>query len=104
MGVFLVRVCRDLRIWKLLMRSATIMFFDERGRVRDVELIEKPEILCDVCGGPVAVAEEELERLPMGYAVCDEECIIEVVCDDCRRRYFADRPVYDDLDRALDGG
>ena len=81
--------------------------YDEHGVIEDVELFDKDVILCDVCGRRVAVAERDPdEGLPMGYALCDEERIIEVVCEDCRRRYFAALKVYRDLDDALrgDGG
>jgi len=70
-----------------------------------VELIEKAAILCDGCGRQVAVTEKDLDAgLPMGYALCDKECIIEVVCEECRRRYFEHLRAYDDLDQALNGG
>jgi len=103
--LFLIRICRDLRIQKLLWRPMTIFSMDEQGTVYDVELIEKSAILCDACGRRVAVTEKDLdEGLLMGYALCDEECVIEVVCEDCRRRYFKHLRCYDDLDQALDGG
>jgi len=87
--LFLVKICSDLRIQRLLWRPVTMIGFDEHGAVREVQLIEKTMIICDTCGARVAVTERDLdEGLPMGYALCDEECIIEVVCEDRRRRYF----------------
>jgi len=102
--LFLVTIYSDLRIQKLLWRPATLMSFDESGVISNVELIEKSVIVCDTCGRQVAVTEKDLdEGLPMGYALCDEECVIEVVCEDCRRKYFAGLSVYHSLDEALGG-
>ncbi len=99
--LFLVRIYSDLRIQQLLRRSATMICFDERGVVSNVELIEKTAILCDSCGRKVAVTEGDLdEGLPMGYALCDEEYVIEVVCEDCRRKYF--KHLIDRVDGFLD--
>ena len=103
--MFLIRICKDLRIQRLLWRPVTMVSFDRRGVIGDVELVEKSVIVCDSCGQRVAVTEKDLdEKLPMGYALCDEECIIEVVCEDCRQRYFKHLRIYDDLEQALDGG
>ena len=101
--LFLVRIFSDPRIQRLLWRPTTMIVFDERGFIEDVELIEKHAILCDSCGCRVAVRESELGELPAGYALCDEEFVIEVVCEDCRRRYFKRLKVYGDLDEALGG-
>jgi len=49
------------------------------------------------------VRESELRELPTGYALCDERFIVEVVCEDCRRKYFKHLKVYRDLDEALGG-
>ena len=51
----------------------------------------------------VAVKKSELRELPTGYALCDERFIVEVVCEDCRRKYFKHLKVYRDLDEALGG-
>ena len=40
---------------------------------------------------------EEL-GLPVGYAVCDEEAILEVVCQGCRLRYFQGVKAFRTLD------
>ena len=102
--LFLVTIYSDLRIQKLLWRPVTMLSFDRSGAISDVELIEKSAILCDACGRRVAVTEKDLdEGLPMGYALCDDECIIEVVCEDCRQRYFKHLKIYDDLEQALGG-
>jgi hypothetical protein len=102
--MFLVPIYRDLRIQQIVKRPVTICFLDDEDRISDVELVEKTGILCDACSSRVAVTEEELETLPTGYALCDGEQIYEVVCEDCRRRYYARLRVYDDLDKALEGG
>ena len=102
--MFLVPICRDPRIQQIVKRPVTICFLDDEGRIGGVELIEKAEIVCDICGGRVAVTEEELKTLPMGYALCDDEQVYEVVCEDCRRRYYSGLKVYDNLDEALEVG
>lgn len=102
--LFLVTIYSDPRLQRLLQRPLTLIDFVD-DRICDVELIEKSAILCDACGGQVAFTEEDLEQgLPKGYALCDEECVIEVVCDDCRQKYFEALRVYSDLDDALRGG
>ncbi len=102
--LFLVTIYSDIRIQRLIWRPATLMSFDEGGVISDVELVEKPVIVCDTCGARVAVTDKDVEEgLPMGYALCDEQYLIEVVCEDCRRRYFAGLRVYRSLDEALGG-
>jgi len=102
--LFLVTIYSDPRIQRLLWRPITIISLDDDGTISDVELIEKAAILCDSCGREVAVDSKGLdEGLPIGYALCDKECIIEVVCEGCRRKYFAALRVYDDLDDPLGG-
>jgi len=101
--MFLVPIYRDLRIRRIVETPLTICFMDEDGGIEEVELVEKTEIVCDACGRRVAIAEEELEALPTGYALCDEGEALEVVCEECRRRHYACLRVYDDLDEALGG-
>jgi hypothetical protein len=48
------------------------------------------------------VKVQELGRLPTGYVLCNDESILEVVCEDCRMRYYAELRVYDSLDEAGD--
>jgi len=103
--LFLVTIHADLRIRRLLWRPITVMGLDEGGDIIDVELIEKAAILCDSCGRRVAADSRDLEEgLPTGYALCDKECIVEVVCEGCRRRYFPALRVYDSLDDLGGGG
>ena len=102
--LFLVTIFSDPRIQRLLWRPVTMIACDEHGLIEDVELIDKPAVLCDSCGRRVAVRESELRELPTGYALCDERFIIEVVCEDCRKKYFNNLKVYGDLDEALGGG
>jgi len=101
--MFLVPIHRDLRVQRIIKMPVTICLLDEDDVIEEVELVEKAEITCDACGRTVAIAEEELEALPMGYALCDGEEILEVVCEECRRKYFAALRIYDDLDEALGG-
>jgi len=102
--LFLVTIHADLRIRRLLWRPITVISLDEGGDIIDVELIGKAAIICDSCGRRVAVDGKDLEEgLPMGYALCDKECIVEVVCEECRKRYFRGLRVYDNLDDPLEG-
>jgi hypothetical protein len=43
---------------------------------------------------------EEEKECPTGYVVSDGEYIYEAVCEDCRKRYYGDLPVYDTLEEA----
>jgi len=101
--LFLIRIYKDLRVQKILQRPITLAWFDEKRGLIDVELIEKTAILCDACNDRVAVTEEEVEEFPIGYALCDKEYLLEVVCEDCRRKHFKDLRVYDNLEEALGG-
>ena len=101
--MFLVPICRDPRIQQVVKRPVTICFLDDEGGISGVELIEKAEVMCDVCGSRMAATEEELKTLPMD-ALCDDEQVYEVVCEDCRRRYYSGLKVYDNLDEALEAG
>jgi len=97
--MFLVRIDKDLRIQKIILRPIEICSFDEDENVVDVELIEKTDIVCDVCCSEIALTENDLESgLSIGYALCDEECVYEVVCEECRKRYFRKLKIYDSLD------
>ena len=102
--MFLVRLDRDLRIQRIVRRPIEIYGFDEDGEIIDVELVEKTAIVCDVCGTQaLAVSSEDLENgLSVGYALCDDEYIYQVVCDSCRRKYFGRLKIYDNLDEAGD--
>lgn len=102
---FLVRIYEDQRIREAVRKPMKIVELDERGRVVSIEAIEKTAILCDSCSSELAVDGDGLEEgLPVGYAVCDEEYVLEVVCEDCRLRFFPSLEVFDDLEEALGGG
>ena len=104
--MFLVRLDRDLRIQKIVRRPIEIYGFDEDGEIIDVELVEKTAIVCDVCGTQaLALTENDLENgLPVGYALCDNEYVYQVVCDSCRRKYFGRLKIYDNLDQVMGEG
>jgi hypothetical protein len=95
---FLVRIATDPRIQKIVWRPMTMVFFGDSDM--DVDLVYKSAILCDVCNSQVYTGREEEEGLPTGYVVSDGEYIYEVVCEDCRKRYFGKLPVYDSLEGA----
>ena len=99
--MFLVPIYEDVKVQEIVKRPAKLYFIGEDGRI-EVELIEKPLIVCDICNSQVAIRLEELGRLPTGYVLCNDESILEVVCEDCRMRYYAELRVYDSLDEALE--
>ncbi|MEM2383592.1 MAG: hypothetical protein QW521_05475 [Desulfurococcaceae archaeon] len=96
---FLVPLYKDLRLRRLVMLPITIFSEDS------ADIIPKSSIICDACGAMVAVDEKDLEdgKLPIGYALCDEEYFIEVVCEGCRCRYFNHLRCYNNLEEALGG-
>jgi hypothetical protein len=100
--MFLVPIFKDLRIQKITRRPIEMIFFDEDGSI-DVKLIEKTAIVCDVCNSQVAVREDELDSLPAGFALTDGEYLYEVICEDCRRRYYSSLKVYSELEEANEG-
>ena len=95
---FLVRIATDPRIQRIVWRPMTMVLFGDSDM--DVDLVYKSAILCDVCNSQVYTGREEEEGLPTGYVVSDGEYIYEVVCEDCRKRYFGKLPVYDSLEGA----
>ena len=100
--MFLIRIDKDLRLQRIVMRPIEIIETTEDGEIIDVELIDKTSILCDVCSAQVALNEEDLESgLPIGYVLCDEGYLYEVVCEECREKYYGRLKIYDDLDEAL---
>jgi len=96
---FLIPIYKDLRLQKLVKLPITIFSEDT------VVIITKSSILCDACGAMVAVDEKDLEdgKLPIGYALCDGVFFIEVVCEECRKRYYKHLKIYNDLEEALGG-
>jgi len=95
---FLVKIATDLRIQKIVWRPTTIVFGNPESDDVDVELIYKPFILCDICNTKVSTGKEDEGGLPVGYVLADTEYVYEVVCEDCRRRYYSRLPVYDTLE------
>ncbi len=100
MPVFLVTLHTDLRVRKLVERPMKLMWTDGYGI--QVEVIPKEFIVCDACNTRVGVTEKEVEEegLSVGYAVCDEEAVLEVVCQKCRNRYFSGCPSFKSLEDA----
>jgi len=98
---FLVRIATDPRIQRIVWRPVTMVFFEDSDM--DVDLIYKSAILCDVCNAQVYTGREEEDGLPAGYVICDDECIYEAICEDCRKKYYRKLPVYDTLEEAEEG-
>ena len=101
--VFLVRVEMDPVIQRLVWRPMEIWSRD------GVDVVPKGAVLCDVCNEVVATSVREVEEgYPRGYAVVEagggEAWMLEIVCDECRRRYFARCDVYDEMPDGLGGG
>ena len=98
MDVFLVTIHTDPIIRSIVSKPMFFMAFSEGDAV--VETIPKDAVVCNVCNVRVGVTEEEVEELglPAGYAVCDEEAVIEVVCQGCRLRYFQGVKAFRTLD------
>jgi hypothetical protein len=97
---FLVKIATDPRIQRIVWRPVTIVFRDPESDDVDVELFYKSFIVCDVCNTRVSTGREDKEGLPTGYVLADTEYVYEVICEDCRRRYFERLSVYDTLEEA----
>ncbi|MEM4284341.1 MAG: hypothetical protein QXS96_07640 [Candidatus Caldarchaeum sp.] len=92
--LFLVKIATDPRVKHEVQRPVTMV------TPYEVVIIPKDPIVCDACNACVDVNDEEASDVT-GYALCDPDTIIEVVCDECRRRYFPTTPVYQTLEEAL---
>jgi hypothetical protein len=95
---FLVRIATDPRIQRLVWRPMTMLFFGDSEM--DVDVVYKSAILCDACNAQLYTGMEEEKEYPTGYVLSDGEYIYEAVCEDCRKRYYEDLPVYDTLEEA----
>jgi hypothetical protein len=95
---FLVRIATDPRIQRIVWRPMTMLLFGDSGM--DVDVVYKPAILCDTCNAQLYTGREEEKEYPTGYVLSDGEYIYEAVCEDCRKRYYEDLPVYDTLEEA----
>ena len=94
--MFLVPIHKDSRLQEIIKRPAKIFSFGKNGV--DVELIEKTTIVCDTCNRKVAMSQDELENgYAIGYALCDRRYVYEVVCEECRKRYFRKLKIYNNL-------
>jgi len=92
--LFLIKIATDHWIWYLVHQPVVVGSGDRAA------VIPKDAVVCDVCNACVDVNDEEASDVT-GYALCDPDTIIEVVCDECRRRYFPTTPVYQTLEEAL---
>jgi hypothetical protein len=95
---FLVRIATDPRIQRIVWRPMTMLFFGDSEM--DVDVVYKSAILCDACNAQLYTGMEEEKEYPTGYVLSDGEYIYEAVCEDCRKRYYEDLPVYDTLEEA----
>ena len=97
---FLVPIYSDPRVRGLVERPAKLIWL-ENGLIQ-VKVIPKPFIVCDGCNARVALTPEEVEEegLPVGYALCDKEAILEVVCQKCVNRHFSGLRVFRTLREA----
>jgi hypothetical protein len=95
---FLVRIATDPRIQRIVWRPMTMVSFGDSEM--DVDVVYKSAILCDACNAQLYTGREEEKECPTGYVLSDGEYIYEAVCEDCRKRYYEDLPVYDTLEEA----
>jgi hypothetical protein len=95
---FLVRIATDPRIQRLVWRPMTMVSFGDSEM--DVDVVYKSAILCDACNAQLYTGMEEEKECPTGYVLSDGEYIYEAICEDCRKRYYGDLPVYDTLEEA----
>jgi uncharacterized protein with PIN domain len=100
---FLVKIATDPRIQRIVWRPATIVSGNPESDDMGVELFYKPFIVCDICNARVNAGKKDEEGLPVGYVLADTKYVYEVVCEDCRRRYFGRLSVYDNLEEAERG-
>lgn len=92
--LFLVKIATDHWIWYLVHQPVVVGSGDRAA------VIPKDAVVCDACNACVDVEKPEVSACT-GWAVCDDSSIIEVVCDECRKKYFPDAPVYENLRQAL---
>jgi uncharacterized protein with PIN domain len=84
----LIPLHQDEKILKAVKRPAKIITFKGNKPVT-VEEIPKTIIVCDDCNTQVATTQKEVDNgLPVGYAVCDDLYIYEVVCEECKEKYY----------------
>jgi len=50
--------------------------------------IEKHEAVYDLCGGLIALTKKELEERARGYAVIVNSQTVQVICKECRKRFW----------------
>lgn len=92
--LFLVKIATDHWIWCLVHQPVVVGSGDRAA------VIPKDAVVCDVCNAYVDVENPDVSSCT-GWAVCDDSSIIEVVCDECRKKYFPTKPVYENLRQAL---
>jgi uncharacterized protein with PIN domain len=86
----LIPLHQDRKILQAVKRPVKIITFKGNKPVT-VEEIPKTVIVCDDCNTQVATTQKEVDDgLPVGYAVCDDKYVYEVVCPECRKKYYYD--------------
>jgi uncharacterized protein with PIN domain len=86
--VKLIPLHQDQEILRAVKRPVKIVTFKGNKPVI-VDEIPKTVIVCDDCNTQVATTQKEVDNgLPVGYAVCDDEYVYEVVCPECRKKYY----------------
>jgi hypothetical protein len=50
-------------------------------------IIEKHEVYIDLCGSPIVLTKRGLEERVRGYAVIVDRRIVQVICEECRKRF-----------------
>jgi len=86
--IVLAPVNSDPRVQEYVLRPLIITTVDRKGKIREALHIENHEAVCDLCGSPIALTGRELEERARGYAVIVNGQIVQVICEECRRRFW----------------
>jgi hypothetical protein len=102
MRKFLVKIATDPRIqiqW-IAWRLKTVIFRNPKSGGVDVKFYYNRYTVCDICWKRVDTGKEGEEGLPVGYVLADTEYLYDIICENCRRRYYRKLSVYDTLEEA----
>jgi hypothetical protein len=86
--IVLAPVDSDPRIQKIALRPLIVTTVDRRGKIKEILHIEKHEVVCDLCGGLIALTKKELEERARDYAVIVDGRAVQIICETCRRRFW----------------
>jgi len=64
------------------------MTVDKKGRIKEALHIEKLEAVCDLCRWLIVPRRKELGERTSGYAVIVDGRMVQVICEECRKRLW----------------